>query len=69
MSLFARPPVRKPDLVLVQARDEEGFWANVHEGSPVNLSVKIAEQWSHEHKADTRVVVGVKREVVKEFFG
>lgn len=62
---------RKDDdaLVLVQMKDRAGFWCNVHEGSPVRQAVIIAEDYSRTHQADTRVVRGQKREVVREFVG
>lgn len=75
MSPFNRglvPPATEPrrrerQLVLVQVMDSEGFWTNVREGLSVKQAVIAAEQCAREYGVPVRVVVGAKREVIREF--
>lgn len=57
-----------PALVLVQVRDEDHFWCNVHELPDVPSAIKFAAAHTRETKNPTRVVVGPKRQVVRELY-
>ena len=61
--------MRPRELVIVQVKDAEGFWCNVHEGIPIKRALRMAESLVADAQADTRVVKGPKREVVRVFCG
>ncbi len=52
-------------IVLVQTRDLDGFYVNLHEVHDVATGVKLAEQWTQENKVETRVCVGADRKVMR----
>lgn len=65
----SEPQTRERELVLVQAKDDEGFWVNLYEARSVRDGIRFAAACHRTEPADLRVVRGLKREVVREFFG
>lgn len=59
--------MRPRELVLVQAKDEDGFWCNVYEARSVRDGIRFATACYRTEPSDLRVVRGPKREVVKQF--
>lgn len=59
-------------VVLVQAKDAEGFWCNVYEPPAgrhaQSHAMAYAQAWANLHRQSTRVVKGEKRDVVREFY-
>lgn len=53
-------------LVLVQTKDDAGFWCNVAEAKTVRSAVVTGQYYAQEHRQRVRICVGPKRKVVRE---
>lgn len=57
------------ELVLVQIRDEDGFWSNVQEFPAIRPALEFAQAYAEREQCAVQVVRGHKRELVRHFTG
>jgi hypothetical protein len=64
---FVGKPMARSEAVLVQIRDEDGFWCNVQEFFAVKAALVFAEAYAVSQGCTVQVVKGRKRELIRSF--
>lgn len=59
--------MNRRDVLLVQIKDEDGFWCNVLEIYDVQEALAFAEQYAVQHNRTAQVVKGSRRQLVRQF--